>query len=139
MSKIFKLPSSPTIGREEKLQRLLCNLNNKVFFSSEQYKNIYTSGSQPARLYGNAMTHKLKPESDKLSFRPLVASMGAYNYKLTKFLLSIMDLVISGDHSTKDSFLLCKEIKILSFSDEFLITYKICILLLVFLSRKQFP
>ena len=82
-----------------------------MFFSSEQYKNIYTSGSQPARFYGNAKTHKLKPESDKLSFRPLHASMGEYNYKLTKCLLSIMDLVISGDHSTKDSCSLCKEIK----------------------------
>ena len=63
-SKFFKLPSNPTIGREAKLQRVLRNLNKKGFLSSEQYENIYPSGSLPARLYGNPKTHKLKSESD---------------------------------------------------------------------------
>ena len=40
MSKFLKLPSDPTIGREGKLQKLLCTLNKKAFFSKEKYENI---------------------------------------------------------------------------------------------------
>ena len=47
MSKVLKLPS------EGKLSRFLGTLNKKGFFSKEQYENIYPSGSQPGRLYGN--------------------------------------------------------------------------------------
>ena len=39
-----KLPSSPTIGREGKLQRFVRTLNKKAFFRKEQYESIYPSG-----------------------------------------------------------------------------------------------
>ena len=63
-SKFLKLPSNPTIGREAKLQRFLRTLKKKGFFSKEQYENIYPSGSQPARLYGNPKAHKLKSDTN---------------------------------------------------------------------------
>ena len=93
-SKFLILPFDPTIGREEKLQRFLHTFNKKGFFSKEQYENIYPSGSQQARLYGNPKTHKLKSESQKLAFPPIVLSIGLYKYKLTKFLTSMLDPVI---------------------------------------------
>ena len=127
-SMFSKLPSDPSIGREGKLQRFLRTLNKKGFFSKEQYENIYPSGSQPARLYGNPKTHKLKSESDKLTFRPIVSSIGAYNYKLAKFLTSMLDPVIPIDHWTKDSFSFCKVIKKVSSTNKFLIYYDICTL-----------
>ena len=101
-------------------------MNKKGFFSKEQYENIYRSGSQPARLYGNHKTHKLKSESDNLTFCPIVSSIGAYNYKLTKFLTRMLDPVIPKDHCTKDSFSFCKEIKKVSSTNKFLISYDIC-------------
>ena len=64
----------------------------------------YPSDSQPARLYGNPKTHKLKSESDKLTCRPIVSSIGAYNYKLAILLTTMLDSVIPKDHGTKDSF-----------------------------------
>ena len=76
-SKFLKLPSDPTTGRKGKLQIFLFTLNKKGFSSKEQYENIYPSGSQPDRLYGNPKTHKLKSEWDKLIFRPIVSSIGA--------------------------------------------------------------
>ena len=100
----MKLSSSPTIGREGKLQRLLRTLNKKGVFSKEKYENIYPSDSQPARLYSNPKTHKLKSESDKLTCRPIVSSIGAYNYKLAILLTTMLDSVIPKDHGTKDSF-----------------------------------
>ena len=65
------------------------------------YSNPYPSGSQPARLYDNPKTHKLKSESDKLTFRPIVSSIGSHHYMLAKFLTSMLAPVIPEDHSTK--------------------------------------
>ena len=77
-------------------------------------------------MYGNPKTYKLKSESDKLTFRPIVSSIGAYNYKLAKFLTSILDPVIPKDHCTKNSFSFCKEMKKVSSANKFLISYDIC-------------
>ena len=111
ISKFVKLPSNPTIGREGKLQRFFRALNKKVFFSKEYYQSIYYSGSQPVRLYRNHKTHKLMSDSNILAFRHIFSSIGAYNYKLPKFLAGILDPVIPKDHCTKDSFSFFKEIK----------------------------
>ena len=102
ISKFLKIPSDPTVGREGKLQRFVCTLNKKGYFSKEQYENIYPSSSKPARLHDNPETHKLM--SDKLKFHPIVSSIGAYNYNLSKFLTSMLDPVIPKDHCTKDNF-----------------------------------
>ena len=126
ISKFLKIPSDPTVGREGKLQRFVCTLNKKGYFSKEQYENIYPSSSKPAKLYDNPETNKLKPESDKLKFHPIVSSIGAYNYNLAKFLTSMLDPVIPKDHCTKDSFSFCKEIKKVSSTNKFLISYDIC-------------
>ena len=53
---------SERIGRKGKLQRFFRTLNKKGFLSKEKYENIYPNGSQPARLYDNPKTHKLKSE-----------------------------------------------------------------------------
>ena len=52
--------------------------------------------------------------------------MGAYNYKLAKFLTSMLDPAIPEDHCSKDSFSFCKEIKKVSSTNKFLISYDIC-------------
>ena len=76
-SNFWKLSSHTTIEREGKLPRFWLTSNNKVFFSKEQYGNICPNGSQPVRLHDNPKMHKLKSESDKLTFRHIVSSIGA--------------------------------------------------------------
>ena len=137
MSKFLKLPSDPTIGREGKLQKLLCTLNKKVFFSKEKYENIYPSDSQRARLYSNPKSDKLNSESEKLTFCPIVSFIGAYNYKPATFLRNMLDSIISKDRCYEDSFLFCKEMKKVSSTNMFLISHNIYSLLLAFLSTKQ--
>ena len=122
----MKHPSDSNKGREEKIQRFLLTLNKKDFFSKEKEESIYYSSSHPASLCGNPKTHKLKPESDKLTLRPIVSSIGAYNCKVAKFLTSMLDPVISKDHCTKSSFSFCKEIKKFSSTNNFLMSYDIC-------------
>ena len=45
---------------------------------------------------------------------------------LAKFMTSMLDLVIPKDHCTKDSFSFCQEIKKVSSTNKFLISYDIC-------------
>ena len=121
----------PTLlsGEEENFEDFYIFWARKVFLSKEQYGNIYPSGSQPARLYRNPKTRKLKSGSDKLTFRPVVSSMDAYNYKLTKFLTGMLDPVIPKDHCGKDSFPFCKELKKVSSTKGSLISHDLCSLL----------
>ena len=100
-SKFLKLSSDPTLRREGKLQRFLCILKSKDFFTKEQYDNIYPSGSQPARIYGTPKTHKLKSSTDILTFRPIVSSIGTYNYNLAKFLTDMLDPVIPTEYCAR--------------------------------------
>ena len=103
-SKFLKLRSDPTTCRENKLQRFLRSLKNKDFFTKDVYGNIYPCGSKPARIYGNPKTYKLKFKTDKLTFRPIISSIGTYNYKLTKFLGELLNPIISSQHCATDSF-----------------------------------
>ena len=100
-SKFLKLLSDPILRREGKLQRFLCILKSKDFFTKEQYDNIYPSGSKLARIYGTPMTHKLKSSTDILTFRPIVSSIGTYNYNLVKFLTDTLDPVIPTEYCAR--------------------------------------
>ena len=125
-SKFLKLSSDPTLLREGKLQRFLRILKNKDFFTKEQYDNIYPCGSQPARIYGTPKTHALKCPTDTLTFRPIVSSIGTYNYNLAKFLTDVLDPVIATEYCAKDSFSFCKEVQEVSSSNKFMISYDVC-------------
>jgi len=46
---------------------------------------LIPSGSKPGKLYGLAEVHK-----DNISFRPVVTMIGTPEYKLTKFLGSLI-------------------------------------------------
>ena len=107
----MKLSSDPTLRKEGKLQRIVRTLKNKDFFTKEQYDNIYPCGSQPARVYGTPKTHKLKSPTYTLMFRPIVSSIGTYNYNLKKFLTDMLDPVIPTEYCAKGSVSFCKEIQ----------------------------
>ena len=107
--------------------------------SLEEVKNVTRIFSTYVenRLYSNPETHKLKSESEKLTFHLIVSSAGTYNYKLAKFLTSMLNPFIPKDHCTKDSFSFCKEIKKVSSTNKFLIFMIYVVCLLAFLYTKQ--
>ena len=125
-SKFLKLSSGSTLRWEGKLQRFLRILKNKDFFTKEQYDNIYPCGSQPARIYDTPKTHKLKSPTDTLTFRPIVSSIGTYNYNLAKFLTDMLDPAIPTEYCAKDSFSFYKEVQEVSSSNKFMISYDVC-------------
>ena len=122
-SKFLKLSSDPTLRRGGNLQRFLSTLKNKYFFTKEQCDNIYAFDSQPARIHSIPKKHTLKSSADILTFRPIVSSIGTYNYNLTKFLTDMLGPVIPTEYYAKDSFSFCKEIQ--EVSSLFMILYDV--------------
>ena len=60
-------------------------------------RNIYPTGSRPARLhvYGLPKLHKVKDNCSTIPpFRPIVCSRGTYNDNLAKYLCSLLKPLI---------------------------------------------
>jgi len=85
-SKFRPIKEDPTLLREGTLQRLLRKLRKDGHLDSDVYENIYPKGSQPARIYGLPKMHKDRGPNSAPPFRPIVSSIGAYNYNLAKYL-----------------------------------------------------
>ena len=58
--------------------------------------------------------------------RPIVSSIGTYNYHRSKFLTDLLDPIIATSHCTKDSFIFCEKIKKVSATNRVLISYDVC-------------
>ena len=101
-------------------------MKNKGFFTDESYDKIYPSASKPASIYGLPKIHKLNINKDNLSLRPIISSIGTYNYNLSKFLTNLLAPVIPTTNCTKDSFTFCEEIKKVRATNKFLISYDVC-------------
>ena len=65
-------------------------------------------------------------DSDDFSLRPIISSIGTYNYNLAKFLTELLDPVISKEHCADDSFRFCEEIQQVSSNYTFLFSYDAC-------------
>ena len=57
---------------------------------------------------------------------PVVSSTGTYNYHLSKPLADLLDPIIPTSHCAKDSFMFCEEIKEVTATNTFLISYDMC-------------
>ncbi|XP_065654895.1 uncharacterized protein LOC136081502 [Hydra vulgaris] len=60
-----------------------------------------------------------------ISSRPIVSSIGTYNYQLAKFLRELVSPLIPSEFCTKDSFTFSKEINQASLHKHFLVSYDI--------------
>ena len=83
--------------------------------SNELYSEIYPTGSQPARIYGLPKMHKGRAPGSAPPFRPIVSSIGTYNYNLAKFLCSLLVPFIPQQYTAQDTFTFVREIAILWF------------------------
>ena len=96
-SKFKKLKDDPTLLREGQLQRFLRNLKKNDEIENTIYDKIYPSGSQPARIYGLPKMHKVQDHSSTPPFRPIVSSIGTYNYNLANYLCTLSNPHIPND------------------------------------------
>ena len=125
-NEFVKINGDEAIKREGSLQRFLLSLKKGGFFKEKQYEEVYPAGSMPARLYGNPKMHKCKTPDEIPSFRPIVSSIGAYNYNLAKFLSKMITPYICHDYSCKDTFSFVNGIQSAEIdTDKFLISYDV--------------
>ena len=57
--------------------------------------------------------------------RPIVSSIGAYNYNLAKYLSSLLVPLLPDKYSVKDSFSFVEELRSFDFNDKFLISFDV--------------
>ena len=82
-------------------------------------------GSTISRIYGLPKIHKIKSKDDKLKLRPIISSIGTYNYKLAKYLTTKLSPFIPKEHCVKDTFTFINNINQLKCSNKYLISYDV--------------
>ena len=124
-SKFEKLNEDPTSKREDPLQRFLRKLKQKNFFNETEYDKLYPSGSAPARIYGTPKMHKFSSSDSFPKLRPIVSSIGTFNYNLARFLCDHLSSLVPNEYSCKDTFSFVSQIKNANLSKKFLVSYDV--------------
>ena len=86
---------------------------------------MYPSGSAPARIYGTPEMHKSAPSDSFPKLRPIVSSIGTFNYNLTRFLCTLLSPLVPNDYSCKDTFSFVSQIKNANLSKTFFVSYDV--------------
>ena len=124
-AKFEELSGDVTIQRESKLQHFLRTLKNNKCLNNAEYEKIYQSGSSLAKMYGSPKIHKPFDSNSVLNFRPIVSSIGTYNYNLSKYLCELLSPYLPNGFCTKDRFTFKKELKEVSMNDQFLVSFDV--------------
>jgi len=93
---------------EDKLNRLLRTI--KASININTYNSLMTSGSRPGVLYGLPKVHK-----PNIPLRPIISSIGTFNYNTAKFLVPIISPLTSNQYTIDNSTSFVKEITSLNF------------------------
>ena len=72
---------------------------------------LYLSGSAPARIYGTPKMHKFSSSDSFPELRPIVSSIGTFDYNLARFLRDLFSPLVPNDYSCKDTFSFVSQIK----------------------------
>ena len=124
-TKFKKLNEDPALGREASLQRFLRKLKQKNFFNEIEYDKLYPSCSAPARICGTPKMHKFSSSDSFPKLRPIVSSIGAFNYNLARFLCDLLSPLIANDYSCKDTFSFVSQIGNANHSKKVLVSYSV--------------
>ena len=111
--------------REALLQRFLRKLKQKNFLNEIEYDKLYPSGSAPARIYGTPKMHKFSSSDSFPKLRPIVSSIGTFNYNLARFLRDLLSPLVPNDYSWKDTFSFVSQIKNANLCPKFLVSYDV--------------
>ena len=86
---------------------------------------MYPSGSAPARIYGTPKMDKFPSSGSFPKLCPIVSSIDTFNYNVAHFLCDLLSLLVSNDHSCKNSFFFVSRIKNANLSKKFLVSYDV--------------
>ena len=100
-------------------------MKQKYFFNEIEYDFLYPSGSAPARINGTPKMHKFFSSDSFPKLRPIVSSIGTFNYNLARFLCDLLSPLVPNDYSCKDTFSFVSQIKNANLSKKFLVSYDV--------------
>ncbi|XP_065642787.1 uncharacterized protein LOC136074401 [Hydra vulgaris] len=121
-TKFKELKDDPTIKREVSLQGYLRKLKKLKCFEKDIYNKIYPVGSQTARIYALPKMHKLSKDSSLPSFRPIISTVGTYNYKLAKHLSDLLSPYLPKHYTT---FSFVEDLKQVDVTNKFIVSYDV--------------
>ena len=124
-SKFEKLDEDPNLKREATLERYLHKLKQKNCFKETEYNKLYPTGSARARIYGTPKMHKFSFSDSFPRLRPIVSSIGTFNYNIVRFLCDLLSPLVPNDYSCKDTFHFVSQIKNANLSRKFLVSYDV--------------
>ena len=78
---------------------------------------MYPFGSAPARIYGTPKMHKFSSSDSFPKLRPIVSSIGTFNYNLARFLCDLLSPLVPND-----PFSFVSQIKTANLSKKFLVS-----------------
>ena len=110
---------------EALLKRFLRKLKQKKNFNETEYHKLYPSSSARARIYGTPKMHKSSSSDSFPKLRPIVSSIGTFNYNLARFLCDFLSPLVPNDYSCKDTFSFVSQIKNANLSQKFLVSYDV--------------
>ena len=105
--------------REAPLQPFFRKLKQKNFFNENEYNKMYSTGSAPAR---NCRAPKMRKFSSCDLFpklRPIILSIGTFNYNLAHFLCDLLLSIVPNDYLAKTLFLLFIKSRMQIFPENF--------------------
>ena len=124
-SKFRKINEDPTRKREGQLQRFLRTLKGSRFLDDFTYSKVYPSGSQCGRLYGLPKLHKISSSSQVPPFRPVVSSIGTYNYQLAKYLSDMLTPLLPMNNCAQDTFTFLESLKQVRRDTKYMISFDV--------------
>ena len=124
-SKLENLSEDQTLKHEASLQRFLRKLKQRTFFNEIDYDKLYPSGPAAAHIYGTPKMHKFSSSDSYPKLRPIVSSIGTFNYNLAHFHCDLLSPLVPNDYSCKDSFSFVFQIKNANFSKKLLVSYDV--------------
>ena len=86
---------------------------------------MYLSGYVHALIYGTPKMHKFSSKDSFPKLRPIVSSIGTFNYNLARFLFDFLSPLVPNDYSCKDTFSFVSQIKNANLSRKFLVPYDV--------------
>ena len=86
---------------------------------------MYPSGFVPGRIYGTPKIHRFSSSDSFPKLRPIVSSIGTFNYNLALFLCDLLSPLVPNDFSCKDTFSFVSQIKNANISRKFLVSYDV--------------
>ena len=124
-SKFEKLNEDTSLKREASLQRFLRKLKQKNFFNETEYDKLHPSGSAPARIYDTPKMHNFSSNDSFPKLRPIVSSMGTFNYNIARFLCDLLSPLVPNDYCCKVTLSFVSQVKNANLSEKFLVSYDV--------------